>query len=198
LVEAVDIAPTFLDVYGGNPVPHIMDGRSLRPLLFGQTPTDWRNIAVCECDYAFQDARIELKQPPIDSWMRMAFDGRWKYVLCEGHRSMLFDLQSDPHELTDLGTSADPEHVRQRARLHEALFEWARRPRQRVTVSDEMIENTEIQARIAENGILIGYADEDDLRAQRQTFKPRYASHNPLVKEALDRLTGQHVTTEKV
>ena len=54
-----------------------------------------------------------------------------------------------------------------------------------------------IQARIAENGILIGYADEDDLRAQRQTFKPRYASHNPLVKEALDRLTGQHVTTEK-
>jgi hypothetical protein len=36
------------------------------------------------------------------------------------------------------------------------------------------------------------------LRAQRQTFKPRYASHNPLVKEALDRLTGQHVTTEKV
>ena len=110
---------------------------------------------------------------------------------------MLFDLQSDPHELKDLGASPDPEHVRQRARLHEALFEWARRPRQRVTVSDEMIENTEIQARIAENGILIGYADEDDLRAQRQTFKPRYASHNPLVKEALDRLTGQHAPTEK-
>jgi hypothetical protein len=166
--------------------------------LFGQTPDDWREIAVCECDYAFQDARIELQQPPIDSWMRMAFDGRWKYVLCEGHRSMLFDLQSDPHELNDLGASVDPEHVRQRSRLHEALFEWSRRPRQRVTVSDEMIENTEIQARIAENGILIGYADEDDLRAQRQTFKPRYASHNPLVKEALDRLTGQHAPTEKV
>lgn len=196
LVEAVDIAPTFLDVYGGNPLPHIMDGRSLRPWLFGETPAKWREIAVCECDYAFQDARIELQTPPIDAWMRMAFDGRWKYVLCEGHRPMLFDLQTDPQELRDLGASQDPVHVQQRERLHEALFEWARKPRQRVTVSDELIENTEIQARIAENGILIGYADEDDLRAQRQQFKPRYASHNPLVKEALDRLTGQHVTPE--
>ena len=196
LVEAVDIAPTFLDVYGGNPLPHVMDGRSLRPWLFGQTPADWREIAVCECDYAFQDARIELQTPPIDAWMRMAFDGRWKYVLAEGYRPMLFDLQSDPQELHDLGASQDAEHVRQRARLHEALFEWARRPRQRVTVSDELIESTEIQARIAENGILIGYADEDDLRAQRQQFKPRYASHNPLVRQALDRLTGQPATSE--
>ena len=175
-----------------------MDGRSLRPWLFGEKPMLWRDIAVCECDYAFQDARIELQQPAIESWMRMAFDGRWKYVLCEGHRSMLFDLQSDPQELHDLGASGDPEHVHQRQRLHEAVFEWARRPRQRVTVSDEMIESTEIQARIAENGILIGYADEDDLRAQRQQFKPRYASHNPLVKEALDRLTGHHLSAEKI
>ena len=128
--------------------------------------------------------------------MRMAFDGRWKYVLCERFRPMLFDLQSDPHELHDLGASQDPEHVRQRQRLHEALFEWARRPRQRVTISDELVESTEVQARIAENGILIGYADEEDLIAQRQHFKPRYASHNPLVKQALDRLSDQ-AGTEK-
>lgn len=190
LVEAVDIAPTFLDVYGGTAVPHVMDGRSLRPWLFGQTPANWRKMVVCESDYSFLDARIELQQPPIDAWMRMAFDGRWKYVLCESFRPMLFDLQTDPNELHDLGASQDPEHVSQRQRLHESLFEWARRPRQRVTVSDELIENTEVQARIAENGILIGYADEEDLIAQRQQFKPRFASHNPLVKEALDRLSG--------
>ncbi|MBC5781503.1 sulfatase-like hydrolase/transferase [Ramlibacter sp. USB13] len=191
LVEAVDLAPTFLDVHGGNPVPHVMDGRSLRPWLFGKPPAQWRDIAVCECDYSFQDARIELQQPPIESWMRMAFDGRWKYVLCEGYRPMLFDLQSDPQELHDLGASEAPEHVDQRRRLHEALFQWARRPRQRVTVSDELIESTEVQARISENGILIGYADEADLVAQRKLFKPRYASHNPLVKETLDRLTRE-------
>jgi hypothetical protein len=166
-----------------------MDGRSLRPWLFGQTPARWRDIVVCECDYAFQDARIELQQPPIEAWMRMAFDGRWKYVLCEGYRPMLFDLQSDPDELQDLGASTAPEHTAQMRRLHEALFQWARRPRQRVTVSDELIENTELQARISENGILIGYADEEDLAGQRKLFKPRYASHNPLVRQTLDRLT---------
>jgi hypothetical protein len=187
-------------VYEGTAVPHVMDGRSLRPWLFGQAPANWRKIVVCESDYSFLDARIELQQPPIDAWMRMAFDGRWKYVLCENFRPMLFDLKTDPNELHDLGASQDPEHVIQRQRLHESLFEWARRPRQRVTISDELIENTEVQARIAENGILIGYADEEDLIAQRQQFKPRFASHNPLVKEALDRLSGLTVssnTTDK-
>ncbi len=191
LVEAVDLAPTFLDVYEGQPLPHIMDGRSLRPLLFGQTPANWREIAVCECDYAFQDSRIELGTPSREAWMRMAFDGRWKYVLTEGYRPMLFDLETDPKELRDLGASADAEHQAVRARLHEALFRWARQPRQRVTIPDDVIESTEIQARIAEAGILIGYADEADLAAQRQQFKPRFASTNPLVKHRLDTLTGR-------
>ena len=44
---------------------------------------------------------------------------------------MLFDLETDPQELHDLGASDAPEHVAARARMHEKLFEWARRPRQR-------------------------------------------------------------------
>ena len=191
LVEAVDLAPTFLDVYEGQALPHVIDGRSLRPFLFGQTPSSWRDIAVCECDYAFQDARIQLGTPSREAWMRMAFDGRWKYVLTEGYRPMLFDLESDPQELKDLGASPAVEHEQARARLHEALFRWARQPRQRVTIPDDVIEGTDIQARVAEAGILIGYADEDDLAAQRQQFKPRYASSNPLVKLTLDKLTGR-------
>ena len=75
------------------------------------------------------------------------------------------------------------------ARLHEELFRWARQPRQRVTVSDAAIESIEVQARIAEGGILIGYWDEADLIEARQQFKPRFASHNPLVASTLDRLT---------
>ena len=189
LVEAIDLAPTFLDVYGGAQVPHIIDGRSLRPLLFGQTPADWRTEVVCEYDYSFQDSRIALGTRPRDAWMRMIFDGRWKYVHIEHHRPMLFDLQQDPNEFEDLGASAQPEHVQARARLHEALFKWARQPRQRVTIADGTIESTEVQARITEGGILIGYWDEEDLAEARQHFKPRFASHNPLVKPTLDRLT---------
>ncbi|GAB4038748.1 MAG: alkaline phosphatase family protein [Rubrivivax sp.] len=191
LVEAVDLAPTFLDVYEGTPLPHVMDGRSLRPFLFGSSPDTWREIAVSECDYAFQSSRIELATPSREAWMRMAFDGRWKYVLTEGYRPMLFDLQADPQELRDLGASPVVEHAEARARLHEALFRWARQPRQRVTVSDDLIESIDVQSRIAETGILIGYADEEDLAAQRQRFTPRYASTNPLVKSTLDRLTAR-------
>ncbi|MGE4336710.1 MAG: alkaline phosphatase family protein [Pigmentiphaga sp.] len=187
LVEAVDIAPTLLDVYGGPPVPHVMDGRSLRPLLFGQTPADWRQHVVCEYDFAFQDSRIELDVAPIDSWMRMICDGRWKYVLFENFRPMLFDLEQDPQELRDLG--GQPGHDKVKARLHEALFIWARRPRQRATVSDAAIQSVEVQARIAEGGILIGYWDEADLAEARQNFRPRFASTNPLVQPTLNRLT---------
>jgi arylsulfatase A-like enzyme len=186
LVEAVDIAPTFLDTCGGVAVPHVMDGRSLRPLLFGKRPGDWREHVVCEYDYAFQDSRIELGTPSRDAWLRMIFDGRWKYVLAEGYRPMLFDLASDPHEFVDLG--AAPEHERERQRLHEALFRWARQPRQRVTIPDGAIESMEIQPRISEGGILIGYWDEEDLAEARKHFKPRFASTNPLVKPTLDRL----------
>lgn len=191
LVEAIDLAPTFLDVCEGQPLPHVMDGRSLRPWLFGERPASWREIAVSECDYSFQSSRIELGTPSRQAWMRMAFDGRWKYVLTEGYRPMLFDLQSDPQELRDLGASTAPEHAAARERLHEALFRWARQPRQRVTISDDLIENTDVQSRVAEAGILIGYADEADLAAQRRVFAPRYSSSNPLVKATLDRLTAK-------
>ena len=196
LVEAVDLAPTFLDVYGGPAVPHVMDGHSLRPWLFGEKPDRWREAVVCEYDFAFQDSRISLDSRPIDSWMRMIFDGRYKYVLFENYRPMLFDLLSDPREVRDLGASAEPEHAAARARLHEALFRWARQPRQRVTVSDAAIESIEVQARIAEGGILIGYWDEDDLIAARRRFKPRFASHNPLVASTLDRLTAPQGVAE--
>jgi len=189
LVESVDLAPTFLDVYEGQSMPHVFDGRSLRPFLFGETPPDWREIAISESDYSFQDARIELSTPSRQAWLRMACDGRWKYIMAEGYRPMLFDMQTDPDELNDLGASDAAEAVAARARLHEALFEWARQPRQRVTVPDDVIETTEIQARISESGVLIGYADEADLKAQREKFKPRFASHNPLVKDTLDKLT---------
>jgi arylsulfatase A-like enzyme len=189
LVESVDLLPTFIDVYGGPAVPHVVDGRSLRPFLFGQRPADWRQAVVSEYDYSFQDARLELQTPPRNCWLRMIFDGRWKYILAEGYRPMLFDLATDPDELQDLGLSTAPDHVTANQRMHELLFEWARQPRQRVTVPDGLIASTEVQARITESGVLIGYVDEQDLIEQRKTFKPRFASSNPLVKRTLDRLT---------
>ena len=41
LVVNIDLAPTFLDL-AGVPVPDTMQGRSLAPLLRGESPPDWR------------------------------------------------------------------------------------------------------------------------------------------------------------
>ena len=183
LVEAIDLMPTFLDVYGGVELPHIIDGRSLRPLLFGQKPADWRSYAISEYDYSFMDIGKVLEKSAIDCWLRMIFDGRYKYILSEGFRPMLFDLQDDPHELTDLG--ADPAYEKIRGRLHEQLFEWARRPRQRVTVPDGMINSTPIQQRISQQGVLIGFWDEDDLAEERKNWRSLMASWNPVTKDTL-------------
>jgi len=188
----MNILPT---VYGGVQLPHIIDGRSIRPLYFGEKPADWRQHVISEYDHSFMDAGKELQKPAIECWLRMIFDGRWKYMIAEGYRPMLFDLQNDPHELNDLG--GDPAFASERARLHERLFEWARRPRQRVTVPDSMIDSTPVQQRIMQQGVLIGFWDEEDLAAERKTWRPVFASWNPATPSTLEALGQPQRETAK-
>jgi hypothetical protein len=70
---------------------------------------------------------------------------------------MLFDLETDPQELNDLG--ADPAHEATRARLADAIFTWARKHHNRITVSPERVNQ---MAGREPPGILIGYWDEKD------------------------------------
>lgn len=116
----------------------------------------------------------------------MIFDGRYKYILAEGYRPMLFDLECDPTEIVDRGTDPALEGVRER--LHEALFQWARQPRQRATVPDRLMETTPIQQRITQSGVLIGYWDEGELIEALKGFRPLFATHNPLLRPVLDKL----------
>lgn len=48
--EAVDVTPTILDCLG-LPIPHSMDGCSLRPFLRGETPQTWRDHTFSELDF---------------------------------------------------------------------------------------------------------------------------------------------------
>ena len=188
LVEAIDLVPTILEAVGGYPQPHILDGRALQPLLYGEKPDDWRKYVISEYDYSFMNARIDLDMPSRECWLRMVFDGRFKYIKSDGFRPMLFDLVSDPNEFNDLGDN--PAFAKERTRLDQMLFEWALKPRQRVTITDGMLENTDIQRNITEAGILIGYYNKEELAKVRKKWesKPIFAAFNPVWNKMQNKL----------
>lgn len=138
LVEAIDLAPTFVEVSGGTIPNHILEGRSLMPWLRGETP-EWREVCISEYDYSSTPMRDVVGVSNADARLFMVFDGRYKMIHAEGgFRPMLFDLKSDPNEFVDL--AKEDAHADEIARLYDHLSRWGRRMSQRVTRSDAQIE----------------------------------------------------------
>ena len=160
LIEGIDLVPTFVEFMGGQIKPHIIEGRSLEPLLHSRQ-TKWREFAVSEYDYSTRDARRDIGVDQRDARLVMIFDGRWKYVHVEKMRPMLFDLKSDPEELHDLGNN--PDYADQVSRLRDLHFEWAREHHTRITRSAEIIESMTDDKEPP--GIVIAYWDQDALEA---------------------------------
>ncbi len=100
LVEMVDLAPTLLEA-AGIPVPSGMQGRSLMPLLTGQSK-EHRDSVFME----YLDANAAFAIPPMMTSVRTQ---NWKLTLCDKPRSgELYDLEKDPGEFTNLWN--DPHH----------------------------------------------------------------------------------------
>ncbi|APE44959.1 phosphonate monoester hydrolase [Sulfitobacter alexandrii] len=157
LVECIDLAPTFVDVAGGDAaaLDHILEGHSLLPMLRGG-PAPARDCSICEYDYSATPLAARLDLHPDQSRMFMVADHNWKMIHFEsGHRPMLFDLQADPDELTDLGNDAAQADTI--ARMYDKLNAWARRPSARTTMSNASF----IKYRTAgpRTGVLIGVVD---------------------------------------
>jgi arylsulfatase A-like enzyme len=161
LVESIDLAPTFLEAIGASVPGHILEGRSLEPLLHGKQPETWRAFAISEYDYSATSMAGALNLAPRDSRLFMVATERWKMVHAEGgFRPMLFDLDNDPDELNDLGGRQDHDAVI--AELYDHLFAWARRSSQRTTVSDERILAMR-GGGSGSKGILLGVYAEDEI-----------------------------------
>ena len=164
LVEAIDLAATFVEFAGGDVPGHILEGRSLRPILHGDMPADWRGFAVSEYDYSCTPMANALGMAPGDARLFMVVDARWKLIHAEGGLPpMLFDLENDPDELVDLGR--DPDHAEVVRHMRDKLATWARRESQRTTVSDAQILARRAGAG-GRTGVLIGVYDEDDITAE--------------------------------
>src|SRR5690606_6019303 len=94
MVLNIDLAPTLIEIAGGEPEAFI-EGRSLLPLLKGQTPKDWRT-----------EFLIEYYTDSV--WPRMLNMGyrairteQYKYIqytVLEG-MDEYYDLKNDPYEL---------------------------------------------------------------------------------------------------
>lgn len=139
LVEAIDLVPTFVDAAGGDSraLDHVLEGRSLLPLVSGSEEEPWRRYAFSEADYAWRPARKELGLAPDEARAFMVTDGRWKYVHYQHHRPQLFDLATDPQELVDL--AGESCHAETLERLEKALQGWALERRRRITVSNQRV-----------------------------------------------------------
>jgi arylsulfatase A-like enzyme len=179
LVEMIDLAPTFLAYHGGEPKPHILEGRSLLPLLHGNTPASWRKFAISEYDYSMDLARINLDVPISEARLYMVTDGRWKYIHADGFRPMLYDLLYDPDEFVDRGE--DPTCKDVCAALYEALAKWSRTTRTQITVSDQDIQSSDDAFKNYDlnigPGILIGYWDEAEVEREHAKRVAYLKSH---------------------
>ena len=159
LVESIDLAPTFVEVAGGAVPDHILEGHSLLPILHGQAAETPREFAICEYDYSASPIAETLGVSVRDAAMFMVATKKWKLIHCEGgFRPILFDLENDPDELTDLGDSAA--HADVIAQMYDHLFAWARRPSQRTTRS--AAELVEMRTKSRGKGVILGAYDEGD------------------------------------
>ncbi|MEL6689726.1 MAG: sulfatase-like hydrolase/transferase, partial [Pseudomonadota bacterium] len=159
LVEGIDLAATFVEAAGGEVPANIIEGRSLLPWLRGESP-EWRDFVISETDYSVTPMAEKLGLADDEARLFMIFDGRWKMVHADGgFRPMLYDLETDPEELVDLG--AVPEHAPQITRLYGELAKWSRRQSQRVATSKEMLAG--MRGSGPGKGILMFMVDGDEL-----------------------------------
>jgi arylsulfatase A-like enzyme len=95
IVSILDFAQTFLDA-AGLPQPDDMQGRSLVPILKGQTPADWRK------SYYYH-----YYEYPGSPFVKRHYGVRTeRYKIIHFYYDIdaweLYDLQADPHELKNV------------------------------------------------------------------------------------------------
>jgi len=169
LIESVDMAATFYETGGGilkDNLDHILEGHSLLPLLHGINSQPIRDYAFSEYDFSVTPAAHSMDIDPRKAQLYMVTDKRWKYIFTEGDEflPMLFDRQTDPDELRDLGASELAEHTEAMARMFEALSKWWRRVNQRTTRSENDVRN--MRGKSTRKGIILGVYDGSEVDAE--------------------------------
>ena len=130
LVNMLDIAPTFVDVARGNIDPGFQ-GRSLHPLLEGNTPADWRTSTLYHYHGGFDipahmGVRTQryklihfLEMPPAAGTVEpIPYSGKGSNMV-KGESWEFYDLKTDPLEQKNL--YSHPEYVEPIRKAHLEL-----------------------------------------------------------------------------
>lgn len=112
IVSNLDFAETFLEM-ASVPIPDDMQGRSLVPILKGQTPSDWRK-SIYYHYYDYPSVHMVKKHEGV-------YDGRFKLIhfYDDINEWELYDLQIDPNELVNI--FSNPESAAETERLKSEL-----------------------------------------------------------------------------
>jgi arylsulfatase A-like enzyme len=115
-VSLLDVGETLFDLIGADATPERPRyGRSLLPLVGqGETPESWPPVA-----YGVYDLYNGMSFA-----VRAIRDERWKYVWNPQDIDELYDLASDPTEITNLADT--PEHASTKYALRQRLLDWLR------------------------------------------------------------------------
>jgi arylsulfatase A-like enzyme len=121
----------------GAPIPeHRVEGRSLMPLLRGESPP-WRDFVYSELDYGFKGARLTLGRTPRTSRAFSIRTETHRYVNWLDLPEQLFDLRADRDEMQDLGRDSGSTALR--AAMRDRLLAFLAQRKHRTAVSDEFV-----------------------------------------------------------
>ena len=161
LVEAIDLLPTFVDFAGGAPNYDVLEGHSLLLFLHEDAPKPVREYAISELDFSEKSARSYLGLSVEKCRMVMVFDGRYKAVFSNADLPpILFDLETDPDEVLDIGREPSAAPILEKLRVH--MWEWAMRHHASGTTPAAKRANVEDDE--CNGGVLIGFWNTQDVK----------------------------------
>ena len=104
MTSMIDLAPTVAEFLRAA-TPSWLDGRSLLPLLVGDTTAPWRTAVLSEAmsDSSPGDPDFDEFQPPKFKALRSE---QWLYVRYEDDAVELYNLVDDPYEMRNIAPSA--------------------------------------------------------------------------------------------
>ena len=127
LVSTIDVLPTLTEATGAE-TPSCVDGRSLLPLLRGDSDVAWRDAYCDTYDMIYlgdDGEKPHMRMIRTDDWKLVLYHDESGRPLDAGTRHELFHLKTDPGELTNLYGKPTAHNIQRK--LEKRLADWMRR-----------------------------------------------------------------------